>query len=73
MAKLNAAARKKVAPGKFAGPDKSYPVEDKDHAEAALMLGKAAYNKGHISKAEYDHIRAMADKELGDKPKGAGH
>jgi hypothetical protein len=36
MAKLTAADRKKI-PGKdFAGPDRSYPVEDKAHARNAL-------------------------------------
>ena len=36
MAKLTAAARKKI-PGKdFAGPDRSYPIEDKSHARNAL-------------------------------------
>jgi hypothetical protein len=36
MAKLTTAARKKI-PGKdFAGPDRSYPIEDKSHARNAL-------------------------------------
>jgi hypothetical protein len=36
MAKLTAATRKKI-PGKdFAGPDRSYPIEDKSHARNAL-------------------------------------
>jgi hypothetical protein len=36
MAKLTAKARKKI-PGKdFAGPDRSYPIEDKNHARNAL-------------------------------------
>lgn len=36
MAKLTAAERKKI-PGKdFAGPDRSYPIEDKGHARNAL-------------------------------------
>ncbi len=36
MAKLTAAARKKIPSGEFAGPDRSYPVEDKAHARNAL-------------------------------------
>ena len=36
MAKLTVAARKKI-PGKdFAGPDRSYPIEDASHARNAL-------------------------------------
>lgn len=38
MAKLTAAARKNIAPKNFAGPDKSYPIEDKNHAKAALSM-----------------------------------
>ena len=36
MAKLNAATRKKLPSKDFAGPDRSYPDEDKGHAKAAL-------------------------------------
>jgi hypothetical protein len=36
MAKLNAAARKKISSKNFAGPDRSYPIEDASHARNAL-------------------------------------
>jgi hypothetical protein len=36
MAKLTAAARKKIKPENFAGPDRSYPIEDASHARNAL-------------------------------------
>ncbi len=36
MAKLNAAARKKIPKKDFAGPDGSYPIENKSHARNAL-------------------------------------
>ena len=36
MAKLTAAARKKIPTSQFAGPDRSYPVEDRSHAANAL-------------------------------------
>lgn len=36
MAKLTAAARNKIPSSEFAGPDRSYPVEDKNHAKDAL-------------------------------------
>jgi hypothetical protein len=36
MAKLTAAARKKIPAKSFAGPDRSYPIEDKSHARNAL-------------------------------------
>lgn len=36
MAKLDAKERSKIPPKDFAGPDKSYPIEDKSHARNAL-------------------------------------
>ena len=36
MAKLTSAARNAIPSGEFAGPDRSYPIEDKSHARNAL-------------------------------------
>lgn len=36
MAKLTTEARKKISGKNFAGPDRSYPIEDKSHARNAL-------------------------------------
>jgi len=36
MAKLTTAARKAIPTKEFAGPDRSYPIEDKSHARNAL-------------------------------------
>lgn len=36
MAKLTAAARKKIAPKNFALPGRRYPIEDRSHAANAL-------------------------------------
>jgi len=36
MAKLTTAARKKIPGKEFAGPDRSYPIEDASHARNAL-------------------------------------
>ena len=36
MAKLTAAARKKIPTSSFAGPDRSYPIQDMSHARNAL-------------------------------------
>lgn len=36
MAKLTAKARNKISGSNFAGPDRSYPIEDKSHARNAL-------------------------------------
>ena len=36
MAKLTAAKRNKIPSSEFAGPDRSYPIEDPAHARNAL-------------------------------------
>ena len=36
MARLTAAGRNKIAGKNFAGPDRSYPIEDASHARDAL-------------------------------------
>ena len=38
MSKLNAKQRKAMPAGDFAGPGRSFPIPDKAHAQAALML-----------------------------------
>lgn len=36
MTKLTSGRRKSLPAGDFAGPDRSYPVNDRNHARAAL-------------------------------------
>jgi len=36
MAKLHAKERNAIPTSEFAGPDRSYPIEDKNHARNAL-------------------------------------
>lgn len=59
MAKLTAAARKKIPTSKFAGPDRSYPVQDKAHA--ANAKARAAQS---ASPAERKKIDAKANRVL---------
>ena len=57
MARLTAKARKKIPAGKFAGPGRSFPIEDKNHARAALIdVGRA---KG-LSAGQKATIRSRA-------------
>lgn len=37
MAKLTTKARSEIPADEFAGPDRSYPIEDKAHQEAAIL------------------------------------
>ena len=61
MAKLSAAQRKDLPSKTFAGPNRSYPIPDKKHAKAALML----INKGGLSPEQKAKVRAAAERKLG--------
>jgi hypothetical protein len=66
MAVLNAKQRAASAtikrPGKPAS-DQGYPIPDKNHARAALML----INKGGLSPAQKAKVRTKADSVLGKR------
>jgi hypothetical protein len=64
MAKLSAAARKKMSASKFAGPNRSYPVPDRSHAANAKARASQAVKAGRMSAAEKARIDAKANKVL---------
>ena len=59
MTRLTTAERKKLPAKDFAGPGRTYPIEDKGHARAAK--GRAAEFASPALKARID---ARADKKL---------
>ncbi len=65
MARLTSKVRKRIPDKEFAGPGRSYPIEDKAHAADAKGRAKQQYDKGRISKATLQSIDAKADKKLG--------
>lgn len=68
MAKLTTSGRDKIAGKNFAGPDRSYPIEDKSHARNALS--RVAANGSPAVKAE---VRAkVAEKYPNIKQSGPG-
>lgn len=67
MAKLTAAARKKIPTGKFAGPDRSYPIPDRAHAANAKARATQMEERGKLSPSAASKIRAKANKVLGKK------
>lgn len=68
MSKLSTAARAKL-PGKdFAGSDRSFPIEDASHAEAALRDAPIAEHAGSISASEADVIERKARSKLDKHP-----
>ena len=69
MAKLNAKKRNALPASDFAGPDRSYPVEDASHARNAKARASQAENAGRMSAGEKARIDAKADKVLGHAQK----
>lgn len=67
MSKLTPKARAKIPAAKFAGPNKSFPVENKAHAKAAILDAPKAERKGTISPMQKAMIDAKARKELKGK------
>jgi hypothetical protein len=63
--KLTTKTRNKLPASSFAGPGRSYPVEDKSHARNAKARASEMEHKGKISKSEEAHIDARVDKVLG--------
>lgn len=63
MAKLTSKGRAAIPSSKFAGPNRSFPIEDKNHARAALIdVGRA---KG-LSSGQKSTIKARARGILGN-------
>lgn len=61
MARLTAAQRKALPDSAFAGPGRTFPVNDAAHAKAALMLA------GHAPAKYKTHILSKARSELKGK------
>ncbi len=62
--KLSKASRNAIPGAKFAGPHRTYPIQDKSHARAAISGASHAANVGNISHHEAAVIQAAARQEL---------
>jgi len=65
--KLTTKQRSKIPAKEFAGPGKSFPIENKSHARNAISGAARSEKAGNISKAEEKKIVAKAEKKLGKK------
>lgn len=65
MAKLTAKQRKKLPASEFAGPDRSYPVNDRAHAANAKARASQMEKAGKLSESSKEKIDRKADKVLG--------
>jgi hypothetical protein len=64
MARLDAAARRHMARKAFAGPGRSFPINDKKHARLAISGATRAEHAGTLSPAEEARIKARARAKL---------
>lgn len=67
MSVLSAGDRKEMPRGEFAGPGRTFPVNDKTHQREAISGATRSEHAGNISESEADSIKAKARAKLGDK------
>ena len=60
MSKLTAGKRRGMPKSQFAGPGKSFPVNDKTHQRSAISGATRSYNAGNISKSQENRIKSKA-------------
>lgn len=60
MSKLSTRQRKALPKSKFAGPNRSFPVNDKVHAEKAIQLAPRSEHAGNISASQEKRIVSKA-------------
>jgi hypothetical protein len=64
MGKLSTSARKHLRKSQFAGPNKSYPINDKAHAANAKARAAQAVKAGRMTKAQEARIDSRANRVL---------
>lgn len=67
MAKLTSKARNALPSSDFAGPDRSYPVQDRAHAANAKARASQAVNAGRMGASTKARIDAKANRVLYDR------
>ena len=68
MARLTSKERSDIPDDEFAGPGRSFPVEDKDHAEAAILDAPKAEAAGSIDEHQEAVIERKAHAKLDKHP-----
>lgn len=71
MAKLSTKQRNALPKGDFAGPGRSYPVNDKAHAANAKARATQMENKGKLSASSKAKIDAKANRILDEGKRGS--
>lgn len=73
MAKLTTQQRNALPTSAFAGPNRTYPVNDTAHAANAKARATQMVVKGVLSPSVAINIKANANKELGIKKPGVSN
>jgi hypothetical protein len=69
MARLKAATRNALPASDFAGPGRSFPIEDPNHARAALSMAHNASDPGAIRAAVHRRFPGIGKPKLALRPK----
>lgn len=64
MARMSTRKRKSLPKRSFAGPGRSFPINDRSHARAAISGASRSYRAGNISKATEKRIQSRARAKL---------
>lgn len=64
MARMSTRKRKSLPSKAFAGPGRSFPINDAKHARAAISGASRSFHAGNISKATEKRIQARARAKL---------
>jgi hypothetical protein len=64
MAKLTASERSDLPASQFAGPGRSYPIQDATHARKAIQLAPRGVAAGNITPQQAAAIKAKARSKL---------
>ena len=60
MGKLSTATRARLKSSDFAGPGRSFPITDPNHARAAIIDTGRAVKAGHITNSQAAKIKERA-------------
>jgi hypothetical protein len=67
MAKLTAKTRNAIPTKEFAGPDRSYPIENESHARNALARSSGKAIAPRIRAAVHSKYPGIEQKKLGEE------
>lgn len=70
MARMSTTKRNSLRKSQFAGPGRSFPINDRAHAEAAIRLAPRSEHAGNISRSTERKIVARAKRKLGKRGGG---